>query len=141
IEYGVNQRVIVTSPTTLIALLKAVAYGWNQKNIAESARKISEAGRTLYERLGTMTGHLEDLGKKVGRAVGSCHQMLASVERRVLPIARKFPELDRTLAAESLPDLPQLEKTPHELVAQDWQETLQEPELPFAENKVDRAKA
>ena len=141
IEYGVSQKVIVTSPTTLIALLKAVAYGWNQKNLAESARKISEAGKQLYERLCTMTGYLEDLGKKIGGAVKSYNEMLASVERRVLPVARKFPELDRSLAADALPDIEQLEKMPRELEAQDWQESIEEPELPFAEGKVDRAKA
>ena len=141
IEYGVSQKVIVTSPTTLIALLKAVAYGWNQKNLAESARKISDAGRVLYERLCTMTGYLEDLGKKLGGAVKSYNEMLASVERRVLPIARKFPELDRSLAAEALPEPEQLERTPRELEAQDWQETVEEPELPFMDEEADRAKA
>ena len=141
IEYGVSQKVIVTSPTTLIALLKAVAYGWNQKNLAESAKKISEAGRTLYERLCTMTGYFEELGKKLGGAVKSYNEMLASVERRVLPIARKFPELDRSLAAESFPELEQLEHAPRELQAQDWQETIEAGELPFEEGKVDKAKA
>jgi DNA recombination protein RmuC len=68
IEYGVSQKVIITSPTTLIALLKAVAYGWNQKSLAESARHISEAGKTLYERLCKMTTYLEDMGKKLGGA-------------------------------------------------------------------------
>ncbi|MGA2369350.1 MAG: DNA recombination protein RmuC [Candidatus Korobacteraceae bacterium] len=138
IEYGVSQKVIVASPTTLIALLKAVAYGWNQKNLAESARHISEAGKTLYERLCTMTGYLEELGKKLGGAVGSYNEMLASMEKRVLPIARKFSDLDRSLAAEALPELEQLEKTPRELQAQDWQEPAK---LPFEEEKADRAKA
>jgi DNA recombination protein RmuC len=141
IEYGVSQKVIVASPTTLIALLKAVAYGWNQKNLAESARHISEAGRTLYERLCTMTGYLEDLGKKLGGAVKSYNEMLASVERRVLPIARKFPELDRSLESEGLPELEQLEHAPRELQAQDWQEPVEHAELPFEEGKADRAKA
>jgi hypothetical protein len=62
------------------------------------------------------------------------------MERRVLPVARKFPELDRSLAAESLPEPPQLEKTPRELQAQDWQE-VEHAELPFDEEKVDKAKA
>ncbi|MGA2904593.1 MAG: DNA recombination protein RmuC [Candidatus Korobacteraceae bacterium] len=141
IEYGVSQKVIVASPTTLIALLKAVAYGWNQKNLAESARHISEAGKTLYERLCTMTGYLEDLGKKLGGAVKSYNEMLASVERRVLPIARKFPELDRSLESEGLPELEQLEHAPRELQAQDWQEPVEHAELPFEEGKADRAKA
>jgi len=141
IEYGVSQKVIITSPTTLIALLKAVAYGWNQKNLAESARKISEAGKLLYERLCTMTGYLEDLGKKLGGAVKSYNEMLASLEKRVLPEARKFAELDRSLAAEALPELEQLDKTPRELESQDWQETIEALELPFADDNVKRAKA
>ena len=141
IEYGVSQKVIVASPTTLIALLKAVAYGWNQKNLAESARKISDAGSVLYERLCKMTEHLEDLGKKLGGAVKSYNDMLSSMERRVLPVARKFPELDRSLAAEALPDIEQIERTPRELEAQDWQESIAEPELPFGESRADRAKA
>jgi DNA recombination protein RmuC len=140
IEYGVSQKVIITSPTTLIALLKAVAYGWNQKSLAESARHISESGKLLYERLCTMTGYLDDLGRKLSGAVKSYNEMLSSMERRVLPVARKFPELDRSLAAESLPELPQLEKTPRELQAQDWEE-IENTELPFEEERADRAKA
>ncbi len=141
IEYGVSQKVIVASPTTLIALLKAVAYGWNQKNLAESASKISDAGKTLYERLCTMTRHIETMGKRLGGAVESYNEMLASVEKRVLPHARKFPELDRALAADALPVLEQLEKTPRALQAQDWQDTIEEPVLPFVEDHADRAKA
>lgn len=141
IEYGVSQKVIVTSPTTLIALLKAVAYGWNQKSLAESARKISDAGKQLYERLCTMTEHLERLGKRIGGAVESYNDVVASLEKRVLPEARKFPELDRSLAAEDLPELPQLERIPRELQAEDWQETLGHAELPFEEVKADKAKA
>jgi len=89
-----------------------------------------------------MTGYLEDMGRKLGGAVKSYNEMLSSMERRVLPVARKFPELDRSLDAESLPELPQLEKTPRELQAQDWQEPL-ENSLPFEEEeqKVDGAKA
>jgi DNA recombination protein RmuC len=148
IEYGVSQKVIVASPTTLIALLKAVAYGWNQKNLAESAKQISEAGKTLYERLCKMTDHFEALGKRLGGAVECYNDMVASVERRVLPIARKFPELDRSLAADSIPELPQLDKTVRELQAQDWQETIEHPALPLqaeedqaTEEKAERAKA
>jgi DNA recombination protein RmuC len=87
-----------------------------------------------------MTGYLEDLGKKLGGAVKSYNEMLASLEKRVLPEARKFPELDRSLAAESLPKPEQLEKTPRELEAQDWQEAVEEPELPFANEQADSAK-
>ena len=90
IEYGVSRKVIVASPTTLIALLKAVAYGWNQKNLAESARKISEAGRDLYKRLCTMTGYMQEMGKKLGGAVTAYNEMLRSMESRVFPVGTKI---------------------------------------------------
>jgi DNA anti-recombination protein RmuC len=88
-----------------------------------------------------MTGYMEEVGKKLGGAVKSYDEMVRSMERRVFPIARKFPELDRSLPAQSLPEINQVDKTPFELQAQDWQETIEEPELPFAEDKADHAKA
>jgi DNA recombination protein RmuC len=124
----------VASPTTLIALLKAVAYGWNQKNLAESARKISEAGKDLYKRLCTMTGYMHEMGKKLGGAVTAYDEMLRSMERRVFPLARKFPDLDRSLAVAALPELDQLDKTPFELQSPDWHEGDEEPGLPVTSN-------
>jgi len=121
IEYGVKRKVIVASPTTLIALLKAVAYGWNQKNLAESAREISAAGKTLYQRLSAMAWNFEDIGKRLGGAVDSYNKAVGSMERSVFPIARKLPELDRSLSAADLPDLHQVEKTPRQLESPDWQ--------------------
>ena len=132
IEYGVSQKVIVASPTTLIALLKAVAYGWNQKNLAERAREISESGRQVYERLCKMAGHIEDVGKKLGGAVKSYNEMLGSLERRVFPAARRLSDLDRSLSSELLPELEQLSPTPRELEAPDWEEAVAGT-LPFAE--------
>src|SRR5208337_2726885 len=143
IEYGVSQRVIVASPTTLIALLKAVAYGWNQKNLADSARLISQAGRDLYKRLGSMAGHVHEMGKKLGGAVTAYNEMLGSMERRVFPAAKRFPELDRSLAAAPLPDLEQLDKTPLELRSPDWQEEDEQSEqsmLDLSDEKADSAK-
>ncbi|HEY4962992.1 MAG TPA: DNA recombination protein RmuC [Terriglobales bacterium] len=121
IEYGVKRKVIGASPTTLIALLRAVAYGWNQKNLAESAREISTAGKTLYERLTKMAWHFEEIGKRLGGAVDSYNKAVGSMERSVFPIARKLPELDRSLSAADLPDLHQVEKTPRQLESPDWQ--------------------
>jgi DNA recombination protein RmuC len=121
IEYGVKRKVIVASPTTLIALLRAVAYGWNQKNLAESAREISAAGKTLYQRLSAMAWNFEDIGKRLGGAVDSYNKAVGSMERSVFPIARKLPDLDRSLSAADLPDLHQVEKTPRQLQAPDWQ--------------------
>ena len=137
IEYGVRQKVIVASPTTLIALLKAVAYGWNQKNLADSARQISEAGKRLYERLCTMTGYFRDVGDRLNGAVGAYNKAVGSMERRVFPVARKFPELDRSLAADQLEDLQHVEKTPGQLEAADWEEPPQEQQLPFHGEKAD----
>jgi len=121
IEYGVNRKVIVTSPTTLIALLRAVAYGWNQKNLAESARKISEAGKQLYERLCTMAEHFEDMGKRLGSTVEAYNKAVGSMERSVFSVARKMPELDRSLSAEELPEIKQVEKAPRQLESPDWE--------------------
>ncbi len=123
IEFGVSRKVIVASPTTLIALLRAVAYGWNQKNLAESAREISAAGKTLYQRLSAMAWNFEDIGKRLGGAVDSYNKAVGSMERSVFPIARKMPDLDRSLSAADLPDLQQVEKTPRQLESPDWQLT------------------
>ncbi len=121
LEYG-DGKVILASPITLIAMLKTIAYGWNQKNLEDNARNISAAGRELYKRLSTMTGHLQEMGKKLGGTVAAYNDMLRSMESRVFPLARKFSDLDRSLAAAALPELDQLDKTPFQLQSPDWQE-------------------
>jgi DNA recombination protein RmuC len=93
LELGPQQKVIFASPTTLIALLQAAAAGWREETIAESAREISEQGRLLYERLATMGGHFGNLGRRLSKAVEAFNDTLGSLETRVLPAARRFPEL------------------------------------------------
>ena len=93
IESGVDQKVLLATPTTLIALLRAVHYGWQQQSLAENARQISELGRDLYERMGTLAEHFADLGKKIGGSVDAYNRAVGTLERRVLPSARKFPGL------------------------------------------------
>lgn len=100
IEDGVNQQVIIATPTTLIALLRAVAYGWRQETIAESARQISDLGRELYSRIATFTEHVAKVGRGLESAIRSYNEAVGSLETRVLPSARKFKEHGVSPAAE-----------------------------------------
>jgi DNA recombination protein RmuC len=121
IEYAVARKVMVTSPITLISLLRAVAYGWNQQSLAENARKISEAGKQLFTRLCVMATHVDSLGSKLEGAVKSYNEMLSSMEKRVFPAGRRIAELDCSLAAANLPNPEQIEKMPRQLESADWQ--------------------
>jgi DNA recombination protein RmuC len=104
VETGVKSRVHIASPTTLIVLLQAIAHGWQQEKVAEDARVVHALGRELYERLSVAVGtHFAKLGTTLDKAVGAYNETVGSLERRVLPTARKLGQT--TLSERELPDL------------------------------------
>jgi len=93
LEYGIRQHVLVASPVTLLALLRAVAFGWQQQQITENARQIASEGRELYKRIGTLISHLQTTGKRIGSTVEAYNATVGSLERMFLPSARRFQDL------------------------------------------------
>jgi len=120
IEHGVLNKVIPASPTTLIALLKAVAYGWNQEKLARNAQEISALGKELHDRLRNLGGHIAAVGAGLDRAVDCYNKAVGSLENRVMVSARKFAELGTSIV-EEIPELEPIESTARAL-SFDWGE-------------------
>ncbi len=111
IELGVLNKVILATPTTLIALLKAIAYGWQQEAIAREAKQISALGKELYERIVVVAGHFSKLGKSLGQTVEQYNKTVGSVETRLLSTAKKFQALESVSGEEDL-EIKAIEKAP-----------------------------
>lgn len=114
IEDGIEKRVIIATPTTFIALLRAIAYGWRQEQVTKNAQEISDLGRQLYERMVTLVQHFENVGKSLEKAIGSYNRAVGSMESRVLPSVRKFKELGVT-GSEEIPVLEKVDQIPRNL--------------------------
>lgn len=112
LEKGVDQNVILATPTTLIALLRSVAYGWRQEALATNARVIADTGRELHKRLTTFTGHLSKIGSSLDHSVKSYNAALGSLDRMVLPSAKKFETLEAAESQLTLEKPKEIEATP-----------------------------
>ncbi|MEX1013298.1 MAG: DNA recombination protein RmuC [Waddliaceae bacterium] len=118
IEKGVDQRVILATPTTLIALLRTVAYGWQQEEVAENAQKICEIGRTLWERVRILTEHFDDMKKGLEKAVSAYNRTCASYESRVLVSVRQLKSMGVHTEKE-IPPLQSVDEIPRSLTNND----------------------
>jgi DNA recombination protein RmuC len=115
LEQGARQSVLIATPTTLIALLRAVAYGWQQERVAEDARAVAQLGRELQRRLETFAEHLQRVGARLRGAVGAYNDAVGSFEQRVLPGARRLAEHGVVSAERELAGLERIDLTARDL--------------------------
>ncbi len=119
IEDGVTQKVIIATPTTLIALLKAVSYGWNQASLTKNAQEISQLGKELYKRIFDMKEHFQKVGNQLSSTVESYKKTVGSFESRVLVTARRFKELKSIDGDQEIDLLDPVEKIPRQIEVED----------------------
>jgi len=130
IEFGVERKVIPASPTTLIALLRAVAYGWQQEAMEENARQISELGRNMYESVRALAKHFSDLGSRLNASLEAYNRAVGSLEGNVLVKARRFKDLQAAPNAEEIERLEPMDRVPRALQAPELTDGL-----PFADDE------
>ena len=118
-ERAIKGRVLITTPTTFIALVKAIAYGWQQQKLAENTREVSKLARELFDRIKTFGKHMGDVGRELGQAVKKYNEAASSFEGRVLPAGRRLEALGVTPAGESIPEIKPVERAPREPNAQE----------------------
>lgn len=127
LEDGIGKGVLVATPSTLVVMLRSIAYGWKQERLASSALEIRDLGRELYERLRTLAGHLDRIGVTLGQSVRAYNDAVGSLELRVLPKAREFRDLGAG-EGEEIRRLKGVEQVPRPLAAPELTEQLTMPE-------------
>ena len=135
IEFGVEQRVVPASPTTLIALLRAVAYGWQQEAQTENAQRIGELGRNLYDSLRVLASHFDDVGARLKSALDAYNMTVGSLEGNVLIRARKFKELQAANGGEEIKAIEPIDRVPRMLQAPELTDGL-----PFHVDEVEHTR-
>jgi DNA recombination protein RmuC len=128
LEKGIQKKVILATPTTLMALLKAVDYGWRQEKLAENSEQISAMGKDLYDRLFKLADHFARLGTTLDRAVQAYNETVGSFEHRVIVQARRFKDLG-VAAKEDIPDVNWIDRTARQLERRDLPEHADKEEL------------
>jgi DNA recombination protein RmuC len=116
LEYSMNRGVMLASPLTLIALLRAIAYGWQQETIARNAQEISDLGRQLYDRISKLAEHFENVGRSLARSVQAYNSAVGTLESRVLVTARRLKDKGVT-APDEFPEPETVDQTPRPLGA------------------------
>lgn len=120
LEYAFENKVLIASPTTLMALVKAIAYGWQQERMAQNVREVQKLATEIYERLVTFGGHLDKVGRGLGQSVSAYNAAVASLEGRVLPSARKFEALGVVAEQKEIAAPKSVETDPRQLSAHEF---------------------
>lgn len=129
LEEASRSNIILASPTTIMGLLRVVMYGWQQQKIADEARTVANLGTELYRRISVFGDHMSKLGRSLGSAVDGYNKAVGSLDQMVVPVLRKFKDLQVPTGGKEIPDTPLLESTPRLVSAPELQSDLQS-ELP-----------
>jgi len=116
-DYAMSQNVIISSPTLFMALLRVIGFGWRQADMAKNAQDIALQAADLYKRLTAFAGHIEKIGKGIAGAMGSYNDAVGSLERNVLPAARRFKDYNVNTAGKDLPEITPLREEQRHLAA------------------------